>query len=46
VEVWDIQAGEMVQKIPGRHLLLNSPEPGERVIALSDTGSIVDLALV
>lgn len=51
IEVWNVETAEMVQKIPGRHLPLNSCNPSacrnsspnsERIIALSDT--VVDLA--
>ncbi|KAJ7117588.1 citron-like protein [Mycena epipterygia] len=37
VEIWNIETGMIVQKIPGRHLLLNSPKEDGRIIVLSDT---------
>ncbi|KAF7356283.1 Sulfhydryl oxidase [Mycena venus] len=35
VEVWNIETGEMVQKIQGPYHLLNTPESGEKVLGLS-----------
>ncbi|KAJ6534606.1 CNH domain-containing protein [Mycena vulgaris] len=45
VEVWNIETAEMVQKIHGPYYVLNAPESGEKVLALSlASGDIVDLA--
>ncbi|KAJ7763568.1 CNH domain-containing protein [Mycena maculata] len=35
VEVWNVETAEMVQKIQGPHYLLNAPESGERILAMS-----------
>ncbi|KAF7356286.1 Sulfhydryl oxidase [Mycena venus] len=35
MEVWNIETGEMAQKIQGPYHLLNTPESGEKVLGLS-----------
>ncbi|KAJ6456103.1 CNH domain-containing protein [Mycena sanguinolenta] len=45
VEAWNIETGKMVQKIPGPHYLLNSPDWGERVLDLSPaSGHVTEIA--
>ncbi|KAF7370284.1 Sulfhydryl oxidase [Mycena sanguinolenta] len=45
VEVWNIETGKMVQKIPGPYYLLSSPDLGERVLSLSlSSGDVTEIA--
>lgn len=37
VEIWNAETGTIVQKIPSRHLLLNSPKEDGKIILLSET---------
>ncbi|KAJ7698983.1 CNH domain-containing protein [Mycena rosella] len=41
VEVWNIETAEMVQKINTPYYLLNAPESGEKILALSPTSDDV-----
>ncbi|KAJ7509797.1 CNH domain-containing protein [Mycena galericulata] len=44
VGVWNIETAEMVQKIKGPYYLLNSPDSGEKILALSlPSGEVTEL---
>ncbi|KAJ7117583.1 CNH domain-containing protein [Mycena epipterygia] len=44
VEVWNIETMEMVQRIRGPYYLLNAPESGEKILALSlSSGDVVEM---
>ncbi|KAJ7117575.1 CNH domain-containing protein [Mycena epipterygia] len=44
VEVWNVETAELVQRIRGPYYLLNAPESGEKILALSlSSGDVVEM---